>query len=138
MHFAIRDTDEHGDVAVQVDQRVHLHRALALAKTRPREHRETQIDGRRVEGIAAVLEFHAERIVGVQHAGMGDENLSEIGEDVPVVAFVGVGQGRTGDPASNTHVVQLVRRGPQTGFNVSQALAIGELREGHAQELVPT
>ena len=34
-------------------------------------------------------------------------------------------------------MIQLVWRGAQTGFNVSQTLAIGELGEGHAQELIP-
>jgi hypothetical protein len=54
------------------------------------------------------------------------------------VTFVGVGQSRAGDPAANAHVVQLVGRGPQARLNISQTLAIGELGEGHAQELVPT
>lgn len=78
----VRDADEQGDVAVQVDQRVHLHRTLALAEASPGKHHQTQID-RRVEGIGAALEFRAERIVGVQHAGTRNENRREIGEDPP-------------------------------------------------------
>ena len=45
MHFAVGDADEQGDVAMQVDQRVHLHGALTLAETSPGKHRQTQIDG---------------------------------------------------------------------------------------------
>ncbi len=119
MHFAVGDADEQGDVAMQIDQRVHLHRALALTETSPREHCQTQIDGRRVESIGAMLELRAERVMGVQHAGVRDEDLREISEDVPVVTFVSVGQRRPRNPAADAHVIQLVRRGPQAGFNVS-------------------
>jgi hypothetical protein len=65
MHLAIGNAHEQGDVAMQVDQRVHLHRALALAETRPRKHRQTQIDGRRIESIGAHPEFRAERFLSV-------------------------------------------------------------------------
>ena len=41
MHFAVGDADKQGDVAMQIDQRVHLHRALALAEASPGEHRQT-------------------------------------------------------------------------------------------------
>jgi hypothetical protein len=137
VHFAVGDAHEQGDVAMQVDQRVHFHRALALAEASPREHRQTQVDGRRVQSIGAKLEFRAERIAGVQQAGACNKDLREIGEDAPVVAFIGVGQCGSRDSAADAHVVQLVRRASQASLDISQALAIGELGEGHAQKLIP-
>jgi hypothetical protein len=55
MHFAVGNAHEQGDIAMQVYRRVHLHRTLALAKTSPRKHRQTQINRGRVEGIGAEL-----------------------------------------------------------------------------------
>src|SRR5262249_5668301 len=45
----------------------------------------------------------------------------------------GPGDGR----AAETKVVESLGNRAQTGFDVTQALAIGELREEHRQELVP-
>lgn len=69
---------------------------------------------------------------------LGDEHLREIGEDAPVPALVGVGQGAPRDGATTeAHVVQLVGDGAQAGLDVAQALSIGELCEGQRQELIP-
>ena len=46
VQFAVRDMDEAGDVASQIEQRMHLHRRLGGAKQGPREERQTQIDAR--------------------------------------------------------------------------------------------
>ena len=138
MHLAVSDAHEHRDVAVQIDQRVHLHRALAFAEASPGKHGQTQVDGGRVERIGAALQLRAEWIVDVQHARPRDQNLREVGEDTPIVIFIGVGQGRPGNATANAHVIELAGRGSQAGFNVSQTFAIGELCEGHAQELIPT
>src|ERR1019366_5569950 len=88
MHFAVGNTQEHGDVAMQVDQSVHLHRAFAFAETSPREHGQTQVDGGGVKSIGAELQIGTERIVGVQQTGTCDQDLREISEDAPVVIFV--------------------------------------------------
>jgi len=45
MHITAGDTDERGNVAVQVQQGVHLDGGLAPAKLRPRKQRQAQIDG---------------------------------------------------------------------------------------------
>ena len=138
MHLAIGNADKQGNVAVQIDQRVQLDRSLVFTKARPRKHRQAQIDGGRVERIGAALQLGTERIVGIQHAGTRNQNLREVGEDAPIVTLIGIGQRRSRNAATNAHVIQLVGRTPQAVLNVAQTLAIGELREGHAQELVPT
>ena len=58
--------------------------------------------------------------------------------DAPVAPLVGVGQGGAGDTSANAHAVELALLGAQTGFDVAQALAIGQLCEGHAQVLIET
>ena len=49
--FAVGYADEARDVAAQIEQRVHLHRCFGRTKMRPREHRQAQIDGRRVQTV---------------------------------------------------------------------------------------
>src|SRR5713226_9371702 len=137
MYLAVSDPNKHRDVSVQIDQRVHLHRAFLLTETSPGEHRQAQVDRRRVQCVRAVLELHAKRIVSVEAASALNEDLSEIGEDTPVMFFVRIRQCRTRDSATDAHVVQLVRRGPQTCLDVAQTLSVGELRKRQAQELVP-
>ena len=62
--------------------------------------------------------------------------LREVGVDAPVAHRVGIGQGVARDAAANAHVIELARLRSQTRFDVAQALAIGQLRERHAQELI--
>ena len=108
MDLAVSDPNKHGDVSVQIDQRVHLDRAFLLAEASPREHCQAQVDRRRVQCVGAVLEFHTERIVSVEAASALNEDLREVGEDMPLMFFVRIRQCRTGDPATNAHVIQLV------------------------------
>src|SRR5260370_24911960 len=44
MHFAGGNADKRGDIAVQVEQRVHLHRAFVAGKIFPREKTKAEID----------------------------------------------------------------------------------------------
>jgi hypothetical protein len=76
-------------------------------------------------------------LVGVELPGFVDEHLREIGIDAPVPPLVGHGERVAAHAAADTHVVELFGQGTQTGFAVAQALAKGELCEGHAEELVP-
>jgi hypothetical protein len=57
--------------------------------------------------------------------------------DAPVARFVGIGQRTATDPAAEAQVVELIGARGQTVFDVAQALAKGQLREGHAQKLIP-
>ena len=92
MHLAVGDAHEHGDTAVQIQQRVQLHCPFAFAEASPRKQGQAQIDGSGVERVSAVLEVLAEGFAGIELAGAGDEDLREVREDAPVVALVGVGE----------------------------------------------
>ena len=77
---------------MQVEQRVHLHRAFVAAKLRPGKQRQTEIDGRGIQCVHAVVEIHADGIGGVERPGNADQDLRKIGKDAPVARLVSVGQ----------------------------------------------
>jgi hypothetical protein len=67
-----------------------------------------------------------------------DQYLCEIGIDMPVTRLIGIGQRAAGHgTGTEAQVVKLLRHRAQAGFDVPQALAIRELREGHAEKLIP-
>ena len=89
--------DEARDVATQVKQRVQLDRSLSLdfrlAKVRPREHRQTQIFGARIECVGATRQVDTEGLIGVEPTRLIDQALRELGIDAPIARLVGVGKG---------------------------------------------
>ena len=105
VHFAIGNADKSWDIAMQVEQRVHLDGALALAKSGPRKQRQTQIDGGRIESVKALIEIDADRIGGIQRPGYIDQDVREIGKDAPVARFVGVGQSGAGNLTAKAQMV---------------------------------
>ena len=83
------------------------------------------------------LQIHAERLGRVELARLMDEDLREVGVDPPIPLLVGDGQGVPAHPCAEACVIELVLQGTQAGLDVTQAIAIGELAESHAEELVP-
>ena len=104
----------------------------------PREKRKAQIDGRRVEGIHGLGQVHAERFVAVKIAGEPNQFLGEVAVNAPVANLVGVGQRVARNLPPETHVIEFGLLGAQTGFDIAQAAAIGELSEQETKELIPT
>src|ERR1019366_1447178 len=136
MHLAIADVDEGGNVAAQIQQRVQLDGCLGQSERCPWKYRQTEIDGRRVERIDGLLQFDTERFLHIQTPGDADQALSEIGVDAPVAHGVGIGQGVASHRRTNSEVIEFGTLCAQAYFDVPKALPIGQLREGHAQELV--
>jgi len=134
----VGDLDERGDVPPQIQQGVEFDGRLPFPEPCPGKQGETQVDRRGVEGVYRLLQLDRERIVRIQCSCRPDEYLCEVGKDSPVAVLVGLRQGGSGDPAPDAHVVELSPDGPQAGFDVPQAFAKSQLREGHAEELVET
>ena len=132
----VGDVDDLGDAPPQVEQRVQLDRPLVRPEAGPREERQAEIDGRRVEGVHRGRQVHPEGLGRVEGFGGADQPLGEVGVDPPVAPLVRIGQGAARDAASDAHVVQLGLHGPQTRLDVAQALAIGELGKGQTEKLV--
>ncbi len=64
--FAVGNPHESGDVAVQIQERVQLHRPFATTEPRPGEQAQAEVDRGTVEGIDGLLQLHAEGFVGVE------------------------------------------------------------------------
>src|ERR1035437_3831919 len=139
VRLAVGDVNEGGNIAAQVQQRVQLDRCLGLAKRRPREHRQTQVDGAGVEGIDRSIEFHSKGVLCVQGTCHANQVLREVGIDLPRSRGVCVGQRIARNRlATKPHVVQPTRLGSQVDLYVAQRLSIGQLGKSHGEELVQT
>lgn len=62
--------------------------------------------------------------------------MCELAMNAPVAPIVGIGQIAGRDAPANAQMVELRRLGSQTDLDVAQALPVGQLGEGHVQELV--
>jgi hypothetical protein len=92
MHFSIGNADKRGDVAVQVQQRVHFDGGFVLAKFGPGKQRKAQVDGGRVQRVQTLIQLDADRIGRIQRPRDSDQHLSEVGVDAPVMRVVGIRQ----------------------------------------------
>src|SRR5207245_10655353 len=72
MHFSVSNANECGDVATQIEQRVHLDRAFGLSELGPWKQRQTEIDGRRIQRVESLVQFDTSRIFGVKRSGDAD------------------------------------------------------------------
>ncbi len=137
VRLAVDDVNERGNIAAQVQQRVQLDSRLGFAKRRPREHRQTQVNGAGVEGIDRGVEFHTKGLLRVQGTSRANQVLREVGIDLPRSRGVRIGQGIARNRlAAKPHVVQPTRLRSQVDLDVAQRLSIRQLGEGHCEELV--
>ena len=138
VHFSRGNVDETGNVAAEVEKRVQLHSALATTKLGPRKQTQAQVDGRGIERVNRLFEFHIEWIVDIQLASAANQHLREVGEDSPIVNLIGVGQSAARNLAANARVIQLRTHRSQTGFDVAKTFAKRQLRESQTQKLIAT
>ena len=137
VNFAMCDADNNRDAAPQVQQRMELHGGFALAEFGPGENRKTEIDDRGIEGVDCPVELQSEILGCVQLSGRLNQHLSEVGINSSVSDLVGVGQGVSGDLASNPHVIELGFGHAQARLDIPQTFPVGQLRKSHAEELIP-
>lgn len=136
VHRAIGDVNEGWNVAAQVEQRMHLDGSFCSAKIRPWKDAQTQVDGRGIECIGLLLQFHRKAVACVKLSGDLNEACREICIHAAVALFVGIGQRALGDVASYTQVIELGLMGAQASFDVAQILAVSQLCKGHAEKLI--
>ena len=135
VNTAWRDNNDGGKVAVEREQRVEFDGGLVLTELGPREQRETEVNGGGVQCIGGGFEVGEERVFGVERGGLRDEDLGEVGEDAPVALFVGISQRAAGGGLAETGVIEFWTEGGQTGCDVAEALAPGELGESEHEEV---
>jgi len=138
VQLAVADMDEAGNVAAQVEQRMQLDRRFGRTKRSPRKYRQAQIDSSGIQRVNRLGKVDAKRFVHVKRASYSDQALCEVGIDAPVSNRIRVGQRVARYRTAKAHVVELGGLAAQTGFDVAQALAVGQLRERHTQKLVET
>ena len=85
-----------------------------------------------------IVQVEPQVFVGIQGARDADQCLGKIGIDTPIPAFACVGQGASGNAATDSHVVELVFVSAQASLDIAQTLAKGELRKRHTEILVET
>ena len=103
---------------------------------RKRAHGNIAKQSGRIQCVDRCIQVDGEFVVGVESAGFDDQHLCKLGIDAPVARFVGVGKVVARDGTVNTHVIEFRSHRPQASFDIAQALAIGQLREGHDSEVV--
>ncbi len=136
VHLAVADVDEGWDGAPQVQQGMKLDGSLGFAKRGPVEQAQTQIDGGGVQSVDRVLELQPQVLVQVKLASAPNQNGSQVGPDSPIARLVGIGQGGSVNAVAKAHGVELARVGPQSDFDVAQALAPSQLGKGHDAKLL--
>jgi hypothetical protein len=98
---------------------------------RPRKDRQAKIDGRRVERIDRVGEVQTQILVDVQSPRLADQSLGQLRVNAPVARLVGIGQRRAPHRIAEAHGIEFRGLHRQAGFDVAQALPVGQLCERH-------
>ena len=101
----------------------------------PWKEGEAEVDGGGVQRIGGVLEFKAERFIGVERGGLLDEDMGEVSEDAPVAVFIGIGQSTAGGGLADASVIEFRAEGREAGFDVAQTFAPGQLCKRQHEEL---
>jgi len=130
------DADKTRDGAAQGQKSVHFDGGFCLAKSRPGKERKAEVDGGGIEGVGDLVEFQDPLVVGIQASGVLNQGIGEIGEDAPVSLLVGVGERTPGDLSPDARVVEFGFHGAQTGLDLAQTFAAGQLGKCHAEKLV--
>ena len=122
---------------MQIQEGMEFHCPFAFPELGPGKKCQTEIDGGRTQGIDRLVQFDAEGIGGVKFSGFCDEELREVGINLPVPGLIGMGKGVAGDCSPDAQVIKSGLGCPKTDLDVSQAFAISKLGECHAEVLVP-
>jgi len=109
-------------------------RAPILIKRGPRKQRKAQVNGGGVQRIGG-LEFKTERFIGVEHGGLLDVEVGKVSKNAPVPHFIDHRQRVAGGGLADAGVIEFRAEGRQTGFDVPQTFAPGQLGEREHEEL---
>src|SRR5215813_1878133 len=130
--------DKHWYRAVDLDHSLKLDSSFGPPESRPRKHRQTQIDRRSIQRVSDCVEVQAKIGVGVERSSSVDQRPGEIGVDSPIPTFVRIGKRRSSHWSAESAMIKFAALRSQTNFDVAKALAIGQLSKSHRKELIPT
>lgn len=126
------NADKSGNIASQVQLRVHPYGTFSAAMPSPGKQRQAKIDYGGIECVNRAFEIHAERLMCIQHTSLADQDQPDVAIDSPVAKFVGFGECVARDSGFHAGVIKFGTDGSQAGFDVAKTLAAGQLSEGHA------
>lgn len=130
------DCDITRDAAAKIQQCMCFDRRFVFAKLCPGKKRETQIDSCRIESINRLVQTQPEILVLVEFSSSANQNLTQIGPNAPIAAFVRIGKCAARHLRPNSHMVEFGFHRAQTSFDIAEAFPISQLSESHAEELV--
>ena len=137
VHLPVADIDKRWDRASEIEQRMQLYGRLVLAKWCPWVHRQTKVDGRRVECIDCGVQIDCQRFVGVKRSSDANKVLRKVGIYLPRSRGIRIGQRVARYRiATQAHVIKPAHMCSQIQFDVAQRLPIRQLRKHHHQKLV--
>src|SRR5690554_496699 len=130
--------DEDRDVASQVNLCMHLYTSLILTELSPWTKLETETDGAAVESINHIVNIKPELVFRVKRSDFLDEDLSQLGINMPVPILVGFCQRVSRNRITNAAVIQLsdYSQRIQARFDITQATLICILSHAHNKKLI--
>lgn len=130
----------HGDEgwyrAGEIDHCVNLDRGLAASKLRPREQRHAQVDDRSVQGVDRLVDLLDVSFLRTQAPSLSHEDAGELEENTPISLLVDVSEIASGDRPLDAQGVEQLSLRAKARLDVPETLAISQLSEEHAKELV--
>jgi len=125
MECPLGDFDKRGDVAPKVQESMHFDGGFMLSERCPREKRQTKVNGRGIQGVGGFFEFDAKVFIRVKGAGLGNQDLAEIGIHPPVPFFIRLSKGAPRYSASDAKMIKLFLAGTETCLNIPEAFPVG-------------
>lgn len=84
VQLAVRDMNEAGNIAAQIQQRVHLYRRFGGTEQRPGKQRQAPIDGGRIQRINRFREIHLQTVRRIELPRLRDQPSRKCRPDAPV------------------------------------------------------
>jgi len=110
MHLPVGNDKRCRNIASQIKKSMHFHRCLVFPEFRPREQRQTKINGCGIQRIDCLLKLKAKVIIGVKTSGTENEHLGKVSIDSPVPYQIGVRESIPRDLATDAHVIEFLLR----------------------------
>ena len=130
------DVDAGWDRASQIELGMHLYPSFGASKIGPWEETQREIDRGGIQGVNRVLQFQSKILSGVEDTRLAHESFGEILPESIVSLLVGFGQGGLGNSFSKTKMIEGFASGVETGGDIAQSFPPGQLRKGHADQLL--
>ena len=130
------DVDAGRDRASQIELGMHLDPSFGASKIGPWEETQREIDRGGIQSVNRVLQFQSEILSGVENTRLAHEAFGEIFPESVVPLLVGIGQSGLGNSFSKTKMVESFASGVETGGDIAQSFPPGQLRKGHADQLL--